>query len=519
MKINMAQTRKIRREIIFLAVLSLFFYAVAPVFAQAADNTAAEISGCVYHDANSNNAIEAEEMGLAGWGITLEDCGNYSFGEGGVENFNFNTQEQCVFAKSAVTNQYGCYSFKGLSGGQYRVREILSDGWSESYPGGFYYNIELTEGEKLAGIDFANFRVDTAASAPVCGNGIKELNEICDGQDGLADGYFCDSDCLLEPNPAPEVMGEAGAPNLTVGKIVAGRDGTSGDIIYKIFLANNGNLAAYNVYIVDTLPAGLTFSGTAADTKTWDLGDIAPGEIKDLVYTVTPQAGLPDGDYTNTATVRASNHSAVSASAVLALVNGSGTGTEAAGTEGVAVLGEEGAPALALKVTSDRDFANPGDHIAFHIVAVNEGDLTAFGVKIVATIDHGLKFPDTTGSAKQWQFDSILPHETKDIYFTADAESEPGTYAIAASAGAANNEVVSDALDFEVRPVEVLGIESEPDQTAVSAAAGTTAGETSLPVTGADYERWLALFLNCILGLFISMLLAIFIKNRKEFSR
>jgi hypothetical protein len=180
----------------------------------------------------------------------------------------------------------------------------------------------------------------------------------------------------------------------------------------------------------------------------------------------------------------------------------------------VAVLGEEGAPALAIKITSPHNFANPGDeNIAFRVSAVNAGDLTAFGVKVVAALGQGLGFSGMPGSSRQWQFDSILPHETKNIDFTA---AEPGFYTIAVSAGAANNEAVSESFAFEIRPVEVLSAETGPAATA--AAADRAAGETALPVTGADYESILVLFLNFILGLFIFILTAIFRKNQAKSS-
>ena len=121
------------------------------------------------------------------------------------------------------------------------------------------------------------------------------------------------------PSPAPTVLGEEGAPSLSVNKIIAREFANPGDtgILYTITITNNGNLTAFDVDLTDTLPTGLSFADILGNTRNWELGDIAPGETKETNYKVNVADTAEAMIYTNTVQVSASNHEPVSAQASL----------------------------------------------------------------------------------------------------------------------------------------------------------------------------------------------------------
>lgn len=149
-------------------------------------------------------------------------------------------------------------------------------------------------------------------AAENCGDG---LDNDCDGNTDCAD-----NDCACggggfipasvgNAGPAPIILGEEGAPNLTIDKETDMYFANPGDIIaYKIHITNNGNLTAYNATLTDTLPAGFTFSGSGDTAKTWPLGDIEPGQTKNIEYNVAVSGSAAAGIYANLARAAADNH-------------------------------------------------------------------------------------------------------------------------------------------------------------------------------------------------------------------
>lgn len=116
----------------------------------------------------------------------------------------------------------------------------------------------------------------------------------------------------------PTVAGEEGAPNLVIKKTVGVEFvNPGGEAPYKIIVKNNGNLTAFNVILNDQLPEGLVFKTDNSLAQTWYIGDLEAGESYEVNYEVLVLDQTDSGIYTNTASVRADNHSPVEAQANL----------------------------------------------------------------------------------------------------------------------------------------------------------------------------------------------------------
>ena len=118
---------------------------------------------------------------------------------------------------------------------------------------------------------------------------------------------------VINDSPAPAQDKE---PRLVVEKRVNAIFANAGDtVVYFITLANNGNLSAYNTVMSDTLPEPFVFSESQSASRTWQLGDLAPGETRtfSLAVDISPEA--EPGYYRNLVLVQADNHGPVSATA------------------------------------------------------------------------------------------------------------------------------------------------------------------------------------------------------------
>lgn len=79
----------------------------------------AEIHGFKWHDENEDGVWDADEPGLEGWTIYLDEN----------ENGQFDNGERFV-----VTGPDGSYSFTDLAPGTYFVGEVMQDGWAQTFP-------------------------------------------------------------------------------------------------------------------------------------------------------------------------------------------------------------------------------------------------------------------------------------------------------------------------------------------------------------------------------------------------
>ncbi len=121
------------------------------------------ISGYKFHDYNGNGEKDEGEGGLEGWIIFLDSDND------GVLDENETSTE---------TDGSGNYEFTGLTGGTYKVREVLQDGWVQTTTNPS--DIIVTSGTTQTGVDFGNFKKVTISGMKFIdlnGNGTKESTE------------------------------------------------------------------------------------------------------------------------------------------------------------------------------------------------------------------------------------------------------------------------------------------------------------------------------------------------------
>ena len=83
-----------------------------------------EIRGSKWNDLNGNGERDADEPGLEGWTIFIDDNQNGDLDEGEL---------------STVTDANGDYTFTEIEPGTYTVSEIVQDGWQPTFPVTFEY--------------------------------------------------------------------------------------------------------------------------------------------------------------------------------------------------------------------------------------------------------------------------------------------------------------------------------------------------------------------------------------------
>ncbi|NIM52049.1 MAG: hypothetical protein GTN62_01220 [Gemmatimonadales bacterium] len=128
--------------------------------------TTATKSGKKFHDLNGNGQNDSEP-GLEGWTIFVDYNDNASLDEG---------------EPSAATGSDGTYQITGIVPGTWKVREVLQEGWTCSYPSPCYHEETFDSGEAETGNDFGNW-------FPAVKKGMKfwdqNKNHVNDGEPGV----------------------------------------------------------------------------------------------------------------------------------------------------------------------------------------------------------------------------------------------------------------------------------------------------------------------------------------------
>ncbi|TAA74825.1 MAG: conserved repeat domain-containing protein, partial [Candidatus Electronema aureum] len=157
---------------------------------------------------------------------------------------------------------------------------------------------------------------------------------------------------------------------------------TVGDTVtYTLMAVNSGTLDATGVTVTDNFPDEAWFTygscstgaGTCSQTAgvlTWNIGPLAAGATKTATFTMTVQAGAPNGvtEKDNLAT---------------GIYGGGGTGTATSNTVTVAISTN---PNLALSKTVDKTASSPGDTLTYTLTLVNNGSGAATGVLVTDPI-------------------------------------------------------------------------------------------------------------------------------------
>jgi len=325
------------------------------------DEPEAEIGGCKYEDVNNNGQRDDSDDPVSDWPVILESC-TYTELEGSdggaldTDNYMPGAWD-CRELAATTTGPEGCYSFSekdfaedGLV--RYKISEQVRDDWTPVSPRDGSYSPEKLS--TSTSYDFLNYYA-------YCGNGHEDPGEECDdGNTQSGDG--CSSECQIEDtdggdgengkeddkeddgggntdqkeeqsgqgggstalcilrgtcgdSPATSdrsereivVKGEAGEPMLAIGKTVNKQTVNPADTLkVKLVITNNGDINAADVRVSDVWPGSFTSEGES--TRTWELGDMAPGAIEVATHTVKVGGNVAKGPYDSPATATAANN-------------------------------------------------------------------------------------------------------------------------------------------------------------------------------------------------------------------
>lgn len=147
--------------------------------------TYANKSGVKFHDLDADGVKDPGEPGLEGWTIFVDydDDGVHDPGEPGD-----------------ITNATGYYSIGGIQPGLFKVREVQQVGWTQSYPGSGYHEVDFTSGLDDQGNDFGNWTTASIQGMKfndLDGDGTQDAGD--DGLEGWIVFVDYDGDGMVDP--------------------------------------------------------------------------------------------------------------------------------------------------------------------------------------------------------------------------------------------------------------------------------------------------------------------------------
>ncbi|MFA6474239.1 MAG: NEW3 domain-containing protein [Patescibacteria group bacterium] len=246
------------------------------------------------------------------------------------------------------------------------------------------------------------------------------------------------------------------APSLSITKThsAASFVNPGAAVTYTVVVTNAASAtdSANAVVLTDVLPSGFTYT-TGGTTKTFALGNIAPGASVTTTYTVTVSASQKAGSFTNTATAKGSNTSTV-------------TATSAVEVRVPAVLGEQTPsitptlkPTLTLTKTVSATMANPGQVVTYTMVVKNTGTLKVANVVITDTLPTGFTFLDGGKITKTWTFASIAAGASQTVTALVKIGSgvKAGTYPNTAKVSATAVDPITATATLRIAVPQVKG--------------------------------------------------------------
>lgn len=217
-------------------------------------------------------------------------------------------------------------------------------------------------------------------------------------------------------------------------------------VTYTITVANAASATdtARSVVVTDTLPAGFAFDdGTT--TRTFTVGDLAPGTSQVITVSALVKTDTPAGTYTNTAKGKGSNTPEVTATAPV----------EVRVPQIAAAVAE---PKLTIEKSAKSTLINPGGRLRYEVLVKNVGEATAINTTVNDTLPAGFRFADGGGRTKTFLLGDLKPGQsfllTYDVKVARDVRA--GSYTNTATAKADNADPVSDTATVKVRTVKVL---------------------------------------------------------------
>jgi len=318
-----------------------------------------------------------------------------------------------------------------------KVTDVLPDGFVVLSSGNSV--VEWTKNELAPNNSWTNIFTSVSSSALEDGTYINEATVVADNNSPKTASVSVNiKNPVIVTNPELSV-------NKTASSGVVDAGGVAN---YTVSVTNLGDGVAVGVSLSDQLSVGFTHT-TGGQLRTWDLGDIIPGQTKTVNYLANVSSSLASGSYVNTATVTASNASSISDTAIVTVQN-----TPVVVTN----------PSLSLNKIANTSSVNSGGTASYTISVTNSGNEVATNVTLLDALPNGFTFSATGQSTRTWALGNLSPNETKNISYTAlvDASVLSGSYINTATVTAGNHVSLSDTATVQVTAGEVLGEEFDP---------------------------------------------------------
>ena len=283
---------------------------------------------------------------------------------------------------------------------------------SGSGHGGDFSAPEDTDGDGTA--DYLDDDSDNDGVDDITESG---LNPGADNDgDGIADNVapnsYADTDGTVT-DPATDLDNEAGdtsevgyrevATNLVTVKTLISSNSTpaAGDTVtFQIVVNNNGNFEATNVSLTDSLPAGISFTGSTESQGTynqatglWTIGTLADGATATLTLSGTVDAGQGGNTIINTTTAATADQP---------------DPTTAGDDLNESIVVNDTADLVTVKTLASGDAApDEGDTVTFLIVVDNNGAAEATNVSLTDLLPPGLTATANNGVTSQGSYNAV----------------------------------------------------------------------------------------------------------------
>ena len=205
------------------------------------------------------------------------------------------------------------------------------------------------------------------------------------------------------PSPGPLEMEGRRTPTITVERSAPEEVQVGRAADFTILVRNDGAVTAHDVMVFDRIPSGSKFSSAEPQAERmpdgalyWRLGDLKPGERRELTMQVIPEQ---EGEIGSIARVV---FQAAASARTLAT-----------------------RPALAIEQTGPEQVLI-GDPLTYSILISNPGTGAAYGVVLEADIPDGLQHP--AGRALEYPVGTLRPGEKRELSLRLTAD-KPGKVA------------------------------------------------------------------------------------------